>query len=99
MTKQNTNKICVLNSRYVTMCKWCLYLEVSIPASATHIGSVPLQVLSFWQVLTELPVSVNPSSHENWQVSPGLATSSDLNWQEIIPLTGAKILGHIAIEK
>jgi len=32
------------------------------------------------------------------QVSPGLATLLVPNWQEIVPPTGAKILGQMAIK-
>lgn len=76
-----------------------IWFGVQFFVPASHVGSVPLQVLSFKQVLVSLPFSTYPSSHEKWHNSPGLATPSLLNWQEIIPFTGAKILGHMAIRK
>ena len=79
----------------LTQISLIVYIEQTILVS--HIGSVPLQVPSSWQVLVALPVSV-PSSHVKVQVSPGLATLLVPNWQEIVPPTGAKILGQMAIK-
>ena len=56
--------------------------------------SVPLQLLSFWQVLLVLPLNIIPILHVNWQISPSSVILLGPNEQSIIPLTGAKCLGH-----